>query len=116
VIAETARIRRDLGVVGRDSELVRNLGVLTGHRADLIADRVRMINRLRDLMTSVFPALEREFDYKSCKGAVVLLPAKRVRTRYEGWVRHVWPRGCGTVVCATTPTSLPELSLRHEPS
>ena len=73
VIAETARIRRDLSVVGPDSDLVRELAVLVGHRADLIADRVRMINRLRDLMTSVFPTLEREFDYKSCKGAVVLL-------------------------------------------
>ena len=48
-------------------------GVMTGHRADLIADRVRMINRLRDLMTSVFPSLERAFDYSSHKGALVLL-------------------------------------------
>lgn len=48
VIAETARLRRDLPVVDRDTDLVRNLAVLTGHRADLIADRVRMINRLRD--------------------------------------------------------------------
>jgi hypothetical protein len=31
--------------------------VLTAHRADLLADRLRMLNRLRDLMTSVvFPA------------------------------------------------------------
>ena len=49
------------------TDLVRTLGVLTGHRADLVADRVRMINRLRDLLTSVFPALEREFDFASCK-------------------------------------------------
>lgn len=56
VIAEAARIRRDLRVVDRDSDLVRNLAVLTGHRSDLIANRVRMINRLRDLMTSVFPS------------------------------------------------------------
>src|SRR5829696_9679077 len=55
VIAETARIRGDLPVIDQDTDLVRNLAVLTGYRADLIADRVRMINRLRDLMTSVFP-------------------------------------------------------------
>ena len=73
VIAETARIRADLSVVDTDTDLVRTLGVLTGHRADLVADRVRMINRLRDLLTSVFPALEREFDFASCKGALVLL-------------------------------------------
>jgi transposase len=96
VIAETARIRRDLVVVDRDSELVRSLAVLGGHRADLIADRVRMINRLRDLMTSVFPALEREFDYKSCKGAVVLLTGyaspERIRrvgqARLSTWLQH----------------------------
>ena len=73
VIAETARIRRDLTVIDPGTDLVRNLELLTGHRADLIADRVRMINRLRDVMTSVFPSLEREFDYSSCKGALVLL-------------------------------------------
>lgn len=96
VIAETARIRRDLVVVERDNELVRSLAVLGGHRADLIADRVRMINRLRDLMTSVFPALEREFDYKSCKGAVVLLTGyaspERIRrvgqARLSTWLQH----------------------------
>jgi hypothetical protein len=45
VIAETARLRRDLSVVDTGTDLVRNLAVLTGHRADLIADRVRMLNR-----------------------------------------------------------------------
>jgi transposase len=96
IIAETARIRRDLRVVGRDSDMVCNLAVLTGHRSDLIADRVRMINRLRDLMTSVFPSLEREFDYKSCRGAVVLLTGyaspDRIRrlgqARLSTWLRH----------------------------
>ncbi len=96
VIAETVRIRRDLTVIDHDTDLVRNLAVLTGHRADLIADRVRMINRLRDLMTSVFPSLEREFDYASCKGALVLLTGyatpQRIRrlgeTRLTGWLRQ----------------------------
>ncbi|MEU2103507.1 IS110 family transposase [Nocardia sp. NPDC019255] len=73
LIAETARIRRDLTVIDQTADLTRSLGLLIGHRSDLIADRVRMINRLRDVMTSVFPSLEREFDYSSCKGALVLL-------------------------------------------
>jgi transposase len=96
VIAETARLRRDLAIIDPDTDLVRNLAVLTAHRADLIADRVRMINRLRDLMTSVFPSLEREFDYSACKGALVLLTGyaspDRIRrcgqTRLAGWLRH----------------------------
>jgi hypothetical protein len=72
VIAEVARLRRDLAVTDADTDLVRNLAVLTGHRADLTADRVRMINRLRDLMTSVFPSLERAFDYFSHKGVAIV--------------------------------------------
>jgi transposase len=96
VIADTARLRRDLAVVDQDTDLVRNLAMLTGHRADLVADRVRMINRLRDLMTSVFPALERAFDYASRKGALVLLTGyaspHRIRrighTRLAAWLRQ----------------------------
>jgi transposase len=96
VIAETARLRRDLTVVDHTTDLVRNLGLLTGHRADLIADRVRMINRLRDLLTSVFPSLEQEFDYASCKGSLVLLTGyatprqlRRIgKTRLAAWLRR----------------------------
>ena len=93
VIAETARVRRNLPVIDREAELVCNLGLLTARRADLVADRVRMINRLRDVLTSVFPALEREFDYSSCKGALVLLtgyatPARIRRTPLPGRTRR----------------------------
>ncbi len=95
VIAETARLRRDLSVVDQVTDLARNLAVLTAHRADLVADRVRGINRLRDLMTSAFPALEREFGYASCKGALVLVSGyatpdrlRRVgRARLAAWLR-----------------------------
>jgi transposase len=96
VIAETVRYRRDLPLVERDSELVRELELLSTRRADLSADRVRLLNRLRDLMTSVFPALEREFNLKSCKGALVLLTGyaspERIRrcgqTRLTSWLRQ----------------------------
>jgi transposase len=105
VIAETARIRRNLPVISHQGELVCNLSLLTAHRADLIADRVRMINRLRDVLTSVFPALEREFDYSSCKGALVLLtgyacPARIRRTgraRLASWLRQRRVRGYASV-------------------
>ena len=96
VIAETVRIRSDLAVIDQDTDLIANLAVLTGHRCDLIADRVRMINRLRDLMTSVFPSLERQFDFSNCKGALVLLTGysspERIRrlgqTRLSAWLRQ----------------------------
>ena len=105
VIAETARIRADLSVIDTDTDLVRTLGVLTGHRADLVADRVRMINRLRDLLTSVFPALEREFDFASCKGALVLLSGyatpeairRMGEARLSRWLRQRRVRGYADV-------------------
>lgn len=110
VIAETTRLRRDLSVIDTDTDLVRNLAVLTGHRADLIADRVRMINRLRDLMTSVFPSLERAFDYSSHKGALILLTGyatpDRIRrigqTRLTSWLRTRHVRGSADVADRAT--------------
>lgn len=71
-IAETARMRGDLTVVTGTDELIADLRVLVGRRADLMADWVRQINRLRELLASIFPALERAFDY-STRSALILL-------------------------------------------
>jgi hypothetical protein len=94
VIAET--LRRDLPIVDTVTDLTRELALLTAHSSDLIADRVRMINRLRDMMTSVFRTLEQQFDYSSHKGALILLTEyaspKRLRrpgeTRLIQWLRR----------------------------
>ena len=71
-IAETARLRADLSPVTGPDPLVGELQVLTARRADLMADWVRGINRVRELLTSIFPALERAFDY-STRSALILL-------------------------------------------
>lgn len=105
VIAETSRLRRDFTPVQVNAQLVAELALLTGHRSDLVADRVRMINRLRDLLTGVFPALERAFDYSHHKGALVLLTGfqapdairRRGQTRLEAWLRKRGVRGAGQV-------------------
>jgi transposase len=73
VIADTARMRRDFTPLSLPDETVADLQLLTAHRADLIADRVRLINRLRDALVGICPALERAFDYSAAKGPVVLL-------------------------------------------
>jgi transposase len=73
VIADQARMRRDFAPLDTPPELVSTLRVLTNYRADLIADRVRLINRLRDLLVGICPALERAFDYSAAKGPVVML-------------------------------------------
>ena len=55
VIVETVRIRHNLTLEDPAGELARSLDLLVANRTDLIADRVRLVNRLSDLMTGVFP-------------------------------------------------------------
>lgn len=117
VIAETSRLRRDFAPVRVNAQLVAELALLTGHRADLVADRVRMINRLRDLLTGVFPALERAFDYSHHKGALVLLTGfqapdairRRGPVRLEAWLRKRGVRGAEQV----TQTALAAAAAQH---
>jgi transposase len=105
VIAETARQRNDFAAIDVPAQLAADLALLTGHRTDLVADRVRMINRLRDVLTGVFPALERAFDYSAHKGALVLLtgyqtPAairRRGRARLTAWLANRGVRGADAV-------------------
>ncbi|WP_431678574.1 IS110 family transposase [Kitasatospora sp. KL5] len=95
VIADQARMRRDLTVLRPDDEHTIELRVLTNRRADLNADRTRRINRLRGQLTTVFPALERSLDLGNV-GPLTLLtgyqtPAALRRTgrrRLETWLRN----------------------------
>ncbi|MEU3734560.1 IS110 family transposase [Streptomyces sp. NPDC033538] len=105
VIAETARHRSDFAAIDVPAQLAADLALLTSHRSDLVAGRVRMINRLRDVLTGVFPALERAYDYSSHKGALVLLtgyqtPAvirRRGRARLTAWLANRSVRGADAV-------------------
>lgn len=95
VIAETVRHRTDFAPIEVPAEAVRSLAVLTAYRNALVADRTRAINRLRDALCSIFPALERAFDYSAAKGPLVLLTGyqtpralRRIgRARLETWLR-----------------------------
>jgi transposase len=105
VIAETARHRRDLAALDVPAQLAADLALLVAHRKDLVADRVRMINRLRDTLTGIFPALERAFDYSAQRGALVLLTGYQTpaalrragRTRLERWLAKRTVRSAGQV-------------------
>ncbi|MFD0493578.1 IS110 family RNA-guided transposase [Streptomyces rhizosphaericus] len=96
VIADQARMRRDLQPLVETSEIAVDLKILTARRMDLSADRTRAINRLRAQMLEYFPALERAFDYSTSKTALVLLtkyqtPAalRRVgRARLATWLKN----------------------------
>jgi transposase len=72
VIADQARMRRDLQPIRPGDDASVELRLLTERRADLVADRTRTINRLRSLLTSMFPALERALDLGTA-GSLLLL-------------------------------------------
>ncbi|MET7354769.1 IS110 family transposase [Streptomyces mirabilis] len=96
VIADQARMRRDLQPLQETSEIAVDLKILTARRLDLSADRTRAINRLRAQMLEYFPALERAFDYSTSKAALILLTGYRTpaalrrigRARLATWLKN----------------------------
>jgi transposase len=109
VIAETARMRRDLGQVAMPDELVVGLTQLTRYRTDLMSDWVAGVNRLRDLLGSIFPALESAFDY-SARTPLILVagictPGEIRAAGIDGVTTHLaengaWKPGIGTTAAA----------------
>lgn len=105
-IAETARMRSDLAAVTVPDHIVADLRVLTARREDLMGDWVRDINRLRELLASIFPALEREFDF-STRSALVLVtgyctPDGIRAAGMTGLIEHLrdggaWPRSIQSI-------------------
>lgn len=99
IIADQARMRTDLQPVRGADQIAVYLRLLTARRADVVADRVRAINRLRATLLEYFPALERAFDYSKSKAALTLLSGyqnpesiRRVGpTRLTEWLKK---RGC----------------------
>ena len=95
VIADQARMRRDLTALRPDDEHAIELRVLTGRRADINADRTRRINRLRGQLSGIFPALERALDLGNT-GPLILLTGYQTpsalrrtgRKRLETWLRN----------------------------
>ena len=72
VIADQVRHRRDLRTVDPSTEIDAEIRLLVGRRRDLVGDQTRRINRLRDLLASIFPGLERVVD-PTQKGSLQLL-------------------------------------------
>ncbi len=120
IIADQARMRRDLHPLRPGDEITAELKLLTARRADLVADRTRAINRLRAQLTGIFPALDRALDLTNA-GPLVLLsgyqtPAALRRTgkaRLETWLRNRKVRGAAQLAQAAVEaaqrqhTSLP---------
>ncbi|MCP2293474.1 MULTISPECIES: IS110 family transposase [Nocardia] len=108
IIADQARMRRDLHPLRPGDEVTIELKLLTTRRADLVADRTRAINRLRGLLSGIFPALDRAFDNLTLVGPLTLLtgyqtPAALRRTgasRLETWLSTRKVRNPGKVAAA----------------
>ncbi|WP_406257351.1 IS110 family transposase [Streptomyces chartreusis] len=58
VIADQAHMRRDSQPIRPGDDAGIELRLLTERRVDLVADLTRTTNRLKDLLNSMFPALE----------------------------------------------------------
>lgn len=107
IIADQARMRRDLEPVRPDAEAIAELKILTARRADLVADRTRTVNRLREQLLGTFPALERALDMGN-RGPLVLLtgyqtPAALRRIgakRLETWLRNRKVRSAAELAAA----------------
>jgi len=104
VIADQSRMRSDLPVLRPDDELIRELQMLTGHRTDLVADRTRTINRLRQQLVAICPGLERVAQISSDRGWVVLL------------ARYQRPKAIRRVGAARLATMLTGAGVRHAES
>jgi hypothetical protein len=73
-IADQSRMRgTDLSVLAPDDDLITELQMITAHRADLVADRTRTINRPRRQLMAVCRALVRVAPLTQDRGWMVLL-------------------------------------------
>ena len=115
-----ARIRpKDFARLDTPPEVVTTLRVLTDYRADLIAGRVRLINRLRNLLVGFCPALGRAFDYSAAKGPVLILTEYQHRAalrrmgvrRLTTWLEHRMVRSADTVAAKAVEAAQSQMTV-----
>jgi transposase len=107
IIADQARMRRDLTQLRADDELIVELRMLVARRRDLAGDRVRLVNRLHEQLLGISPALERVLDLTN-RGPLVLLthaqtPAAIRRlgaAGLEAWLRSRKVRSAAALAAA----------------
>ncbi|MFE0156909.1 IS110 family transposase, partial [Nonomuraea sp. NPDC059007] len=112
VIADQVRMRDDLRPVTAMRAEDTALRLLAGRRSDLVRDQTRRIGRLRDLLTSIHPGLERRVDATGKLGLWLLaryVTATEIRTAGRaGLIAYL--RGAGRVK-TTTIQALAEAAL-----
>jgi transposase len=92
VIADQVRMRDDLRRVERMREDDVELRLLVGRRSEIVTDQTRRAARLRDLLASIFPGLERNVDVTTKTGLWLLTryvtPAE-IRTAGRRLITHL---------------------------
>lgn len=107
IIADQARMRRDLAAIEPDDALLAELRLLLAHRQDLVSEKTRTITRLRSVLLALFPGLERSLDLTT-KGALTLVlryqtPAairRSGRNRIERYLKTRGVRGASRLADA----------------
>lgn len=97
VIADQVRHRSDLRRIEQGSELDAEIRLWVGRRRELVTDQTRRVNRLRDLLASIHPGLERIVD-PTQKGSQQLLrryvtPAEICRAGERRVAEHIAKAG-----------------------
>jgi transposase len=102
VIADQVRMRDDLRPVERMRDDDVELRLLAGRRSEIVTGQTRRANRIRDLLTSVHPGLERVTDVTTKTGLQLLAryvtPAEIRAARRRGLL--TWLRKTGHVRAA----------------
>lgn len=96
VIAEQARMRRDLRSLEPTDESLAEMRLLLARRRDLVADQSRATQRLRESLLVLFPGLERALPDMRYRGALELLRRYQTpgavrrsgRKRIETYIRN----------------------------
>ena len=97
VIADQVRARQDLRAVEALGEVEVELRLLVGRRRELVVDQTRRLSRLRDLLASINPGLERVVDPTQKAGLWLLsryvTPAEIRRAGRRRLIEHLMRAG-----------------------
>jgi transposase len=96
-IADQLRLRSDWRVVDQPDDLSIDLRLLVSRRRELVVEQTRRLNRLREMLTSVFPGLERALDVTNLGDLHLLAryatPAEIRRAGHRRITEHLLRRG-----------------------
>ncbi|MFI1378423.1 IS110 family transposase [Embleya sp. NPDC020886] len=95
ILADQARVRRDLRTLSPPNTIAVDLALLTARRTDLVCDRTRVYNRIRSHLSTIAPTLDRALEVR-LQGPLTLLGSYPTPTalrrmgqrRLTAWLRR----------------------------